>query len=63
MLFAIDCKGNDHITVLAAINYLYAAWDAVKESTIAERFKHAGFTCWIQRFFCTFCKIFKCIDN
>lgn len=44
MLFAIDNKKKYHINVLAAVNNLYAAWDAVKESTIAGCFKYAGFT-------------------
>lgn len=40
MLFPIDFKEHYHINVLAAINDLYNAWGAIKESTIAKCFKH-----------------------
>ena len=39
--FSLDCDENYDITLLAAINDLYAAWDAVTESTIRNSFRHA----------------------
>ena len=43
ILFSSDCGENYGITLLTAINDLYDAWDAVKESTIRNSFRHAKF--------------------
>ena len=43
ILFSLDCGENYDITLLTAIIDLYAAWDAVKESTIRNFFRHAEF--------------------
>ena len=40
ILFSLDYEENYDITLLTAINDLYAAWDAVKESTIRNSFRH-----------------------
>ena len=43
ILFSLDCGENYDITLLIAINDLYTAWDAVKESTLRNSFRPAKF--------------------